>query len=156
CTVPRAGRWIDEELARAAQEYAWDARGNRYLDAEAAAVWKQSVTSSLTSPAEGRETLRAELYERMIEHLLETAAREFAAVPETREVPQPVPIVAAGGTARAAGFEDMLQRCLAKSSLPLRVGRCRVVAESDYVIARGLLIHAELEAEFRGKSRRAA
>jgi hypothetical protein len=58
----------------------------------------------------------------------------------------PLPLVVAGGTARIPGFRDLLLDVLPSVSLPVSIGDVRLVAASDFTIARGGLIRAELEA----------
>lgn len=147
CAVPHAGNWIDDRLARITEEYAWDAAGNRYLDCTAIARWKESWTGSIVEPASHRESLLAQLYEGLIAHVLRKAAEEFSARRDVVKALGPLAVVVCGGTARVRGFGELFERVLRAADFPLGIESVRVAVDSDYTIARGCLIQAELEDE---------
>lgn len=146
CSVPYAGHWIDLRLARAQQVHFWDADGNKYLDVDKTRAWKEAFNGSLRNPVSSRDQQLADLHRGMVEFTLREAAMKFAPELKRFGTPDPLPIVVAGGTARIAGFRDLLLDVLPAVSLPVRVGDVRLVAEDDFTIARGGLIRAELEA----------
>jgi pilus assembly protein FimV len=156
CVIPRGGNWIDAQLAEQNNEYAFDANGNRYLDTESARCWKEDSARSLNNPADEREAYLVELYSQIIAEVLDEAASTFAANPGVCDVPQPVDIVCTGGMASIGGFSNVFERFSQDGRFPVDIGRVRVCAESDYTVARGCLICAELESETRSTTRQAA
>jgi hypothetical protein len=65
-------------------------------------------------------------------------------------------VVCCGGTAKIRGFGNMLQQMLADAAFPLRVQKVRMVTDSDYTVARGCLIAAEIEEQAASDRRQAA
>jgi hypothetical protein len=147
CSIPVGGNWIDEELALQNNDYAWDTSGNRYLDTESASQWKESLSRSILHPADAREQFLSNLYRELVSHVVTEAARNFATVANVGDLPQPVSVVVVGGTARIAGFDKLLEQIWRATPFPLATKEFRVVADSDYTVARGCLINAELEAQ---------
>jgi hypothetical protein len=146
CAIPYAGHWIDLRLARAQHVHFWDAEGNKYLDVDKTRAWKESFHGSLRSPVSSRDQQLADLHRGMVEFLLREAAMNFAPEIKRLGLIDPLPLVVAGGTARIPGFRDLLLDVLPSVSLPVSIGDVRLVAASDFTIARGGLIRAELEA----------
>lgn len=156
CNIRKGGNWIDESLALEFNEFAWDSRGNKYLDTDSIGRWKEELETSITEPTDPRQARMAELYEQLITDVLEQVATEVSRVPRMNEVQQPATLVACGGAARIKGFDRMLGQVVAAMDFPIRIGDVRVAAESDYDIARGLLINGELENKLARTAKRAA
>jgi len=156
-TIPLGGNWIDSELARRENLYRWDARGNKSLDVVSVRAWKESESRSIEQPSDDRERFLGELYHELIAHVVRVAAINFANTRAVERIQQPVTLVAAGGAASIAGFSEVLSRAWKEASFPVNVEASRVVEDSEYTVARGCLIWAELEADMvQGKGRAVA
>lgn len=145
CSIPRGGHWIDEQFALRNEEYNWNPQGERYLDLQGVAGWKESLSAPPGESADGREKLLAEICRELIAQVLNEIAAQFTDAGVSREIPQPVSVVVSGGTARLPGFEELLRSALRRFPLPVEVGNLRTAAGGDYTVARGGLIYAELE-----------
>jgi len=81
--------------------------------------------------------------------LLLSTAKEFSrAIGDGRLGPfsAPLPVVCAGGGTRPPGFAGLMTAALAGADLPVPVGPVRLTPADEYLVARGALIHAELDA----------
>ena len=156
CVVPRGGNWIDAQLARQNNEYAFDASGNRYLDTELSRFWKEDSARALDDPSDDQDAYLVELYSQLIAEVLSSASSIFASIPGVCDVPQPLDVVCTGGTASIRGFGSLFERFCQDGTFPVDINRVRVRAESDYTVARGCLICAELESETLSPRRQAA
>ncbi|MDA1014393.1 MAG: hypothetical protein O3A00_08070, partial [Planctomycetota bacterium] len=156
CNVRKGGNWIDETLAREFDEFAWDSRGNKYLDTDSVATWKESLSESVWNKRTPREKRLAELYEQLLTEFAEEFTELIRRTPRAQELQQPITLVACGGTARIVGFEDLLKGVLRAAGFPLQIGDVRVVTDSEYTVARGLMINGELENKLSRTAHRAA
>lgn len=147
CAVPFAGDWIDLRLARSRREILWDAEGHRFLNTQQAREWKESFSGHLAEPANREEQFLADLYRGMIEFLLQEATARFANVLQQMHLTGPQQMVVGGGSARLKGFDRVFSDILQAQPFPARIAGIRFVTDSDFTIARGGLIRAELEAD---------
>lgn len=144
-TLPLGANWIDEQLAEANEDFGWDARGNRYLKTEKVRQWKEARGNGFLNPSTEGEQILKEVYTHMLKELIQQAGESFNLIPRVHHTPQPVSLVCSGGPARLPGIRELIERTLLTTPFPIEVNRVRVAAESPYVVARGCLIHAELE-----------
>lgn len=148
CVVEHGGSWIDERLAESTEQFLWDAKGNRYLDAESMCRWKESRVAELGSPGEtDRDAALTQLYAELIETVVRKAADTFR---RSLDVPAAWPamtVVACGGATRVKGFVPMLARAIRQADWPVRVKQVRLAEDVEFTMARGCLIRAELDAE---------
>jgi hypothetical protein len=156
CSLPRGGDWIDTELARERNQFVWSPQGERTLDTEAAAEWKTSIGGSIGAPRDEREKFLGQLYGDLLSRLMELAARTFARHPLVPELPRPVDVVVCGGPARVAGFDRLFATVAKATPFPVEIGQVRIAAESDYTVARGCLIDAQLGASSESERPQAA
>jgi hypothetical protein len=154
--IPAAGDWIDMELARRAGEVCWERTGNRYLNAPQAAKWKESVSASLLEPSNEREKFLAELVRELVAHVIRCASEAFTKAIGGRDTLRQVSVVIGGGTAKLPGFQSLFEQIWDESQLPVQAKRFHLAASSDYTVARGCLIRAELEAPAANGDRSAA
>lgn len=143
--LARGGRWIDKRLAESEDSLLWDAQGNRYLDLSGITRWKESKLVSVMNPISEREQRLALLYEELIGDLLALFRVEIVQQTTLKSLPQPMPLVCTGGATLVAGFADLLQEVLQDTMFPIDVSDIRCAHETDYTVARGTLILAELE-----------
>ncbi|MEO1994243.1 MAG: hypothetical protein ABGZ17_03110 [Planctomycetaceae bacterium] len=142
-TTSMGGDWIDERLARACQEFAWDPAGERRLNVHAIEAWKHEFSGDLTNPHSTREHVLSDLYRELLESVVRCLARDLAINSATELISEPVELVYTGGPTRANGFDDLLRDQLRQTPFPLEVQAIRC-ANSPYTVTRGCLIHAEL------------
>ncbi len=156
CTIEGGGHWIDQELARKAKIYKWDCHGEKYLDVNGCTLAKEQSDCSLTEVRDEDEELLGSLYGDLVKHVVQEAAKAFAKSHRLQDVPQPVAVVCSGGPTRIAGFETVLNHTLSTSPPILDIKDVRIAAASDFTVARGCLISAELEAQTKANNRVAA
>lgn len=149
CSIPRGGNWIDEQLAVENDYYAWDARGNQYLDSSRSGEWKEQWDGTLQQPASKEGKLLARLYGELLDHVLSRAAAAIAKSPRVAEIPGKLAVAITGGPVSIGGFDEFFASCVAQHELPVDTDRIRPAARSAFTVSRGLLIQAELESSVR-------
>lgn len=153
---PNAGTWIDQRLARLNEQFQWDAQGHRFVDAERTRGWKERFAGSIAEPVDDASQQLRDVCRGMIEYLLRNAADSFRRAAEMQGINEPIPFVAAGGSAKFGGFRDVLQQSIEANGFPVAISDVRVATKSDLTIARGGLIQAELESPASGGGANAA
>lgn len=143
CTVPHGGNQIDEQLARADRS----AASRQSLDPHEVGRWKKTCAESIVEPATERGADLRDLYRQLVAELVATMVTTFAPLLAAQAVAPPLHVAVCGGTARAVGFSTLLQQALRAVEWPIPLGQVRIAADSDYTLARGGLIHAELESQ---------
>ncbi|MAG93999.1 MAG: hypothetical protein CMJ48_09645 [Planctomycetaceae bacterium] len=148
CEVALGGSWIDEQLAQSREYFLWDSAGRQYLDVPRAAALRTAVSLNVVSPnhAEVRGYFH-ELARSLMAELAQTLRGNSAAT----MIPQPLKVVASGAAARINGFDVLLQQVLRETELPVEIGSIRVAVDSNYNVARGCLIGAQLENDARSR-----
>ena len=145
---------IDEEVAATLKQYAFDRHGMRRLDIEAARRLRERLSDSLTRPQSEPAKLVAELTTEILSNVVQTFAKRLAQR-NLGPFPQPLPVIIAGGPTHAAGFLWLLQQELHSAGLTSLCGPIRFASGTEgapgteYLVARGALIHAELETAHR-------
>lgn len=145
CAVPYAGNWIDLRMARARERFVWDPHGRKELDTAAARAIRESPGIDLKRAATDDELQLADLHRGMVEFLLREAAMTFRNAMKGVPMPGPMPVVISGGSARIAGFRELLCDVLHTVAFPVHVADVRSADAGPWTIARGSLIRAELE-----------
>jgi len=156
CSISRGGDWIDEQFALRNEEYTWDAKGNRHPDLLGVSCWKESLTESIVEAATKQEKLLCELYRELVSTVLQEVSAAFSRIPAVRDVPRPLGLVVCGGSSRIPGFDQLFRKELHRNPLPMEVSNLFLANSSDYTVARGGLIYAELETQARTMNRIAA
>ena len=144
-SVSRGTRWIDERLANCHGLALWDPRGQKHLDVEQAARTREMAGHPLSNPTDEFEEEIAKCYRELMGEVARALAEMLGNCETAATLPQPLAVVVSGGPARATGMGPLLERTLRAADLPVRLGEVRVAADSDFTIARGCLINAELE-----------
>lgn len=148
CFVPLGGDWIDEQTAESEGAYTWDSRGVRFVDVHTIRRWKENCDQSIATPATRRDQRLSDLYRELLATIATRAGQEFAEAMQRLDLQKPLAIAAAGGVARIPGFRELLAQAFREeSAFPIAVGEMRVATDSDFAVARGGLIYAQLEAE---------
>jgi hypothetical protein len=145
CMVPRGGDWIDEQVARECGDVAWDAAGESFLDIDCACRRKEEFHGNLAHPAGELAYLLARLYRELVADLLEQTSQKLSRCRNASEIPRSASIVYAGGATRIGGFSGLVEQMLPAATFPLKICNVLLANDSDYTVARGCLINAELE-----------
>ena len=150
CLVPVGGDWVDEQLALAESLRIWDAQGNCFLDCDTIQAWKESLETSICEPDPqcDRSRMLKTQYEEMLNRIFASAGRMFADVVNPAFVTGGYPVYCAGGATCVPGFERLVTRnVLTDHGFDITVTDVKVIEDDGYCVARGGLIHAEIEAE---------
>jgi hypothetical protein len=144
-SVPRGISGVDETFARSRGRYFFDHEGNRYLDVRKVARWRETASVDLATPqGEDQDLLRSLVKEWLLAAMSEFT-RRLEAQPVLRSVRSASILTVAGGPSRMTGFDVLVADALRRAQLPIAVTEIRTAAVSDYTMARGALIAAELE-----------
>ncbi len=143
--LPRGGDWINEQFARRRQKVVWDTRGMQYVDIAAVQRWIAASRPSLSAPGDEDEVLLSDLYRQLLRETIDLLAARCAQTPHVRTLRHPLGAACAGQELRLSGFPQLLLEVLRGSALPLEFGDVRVADDAIYAVARGCLIHAELQ-----------
>ena len=141
--LPRGGRWIDEQLARRQHVLEGNSSGRDEVDVEAGR--RQKEAASLLAPGNEAGRQVVDLYGNLIAELVEVLCETLASQSQIALLPQPLPLVCGGGTAKIPGFKDLFESELLRQQFPVALAGLRMAADSEYSVARGCLIHATLE-----------
>jgi hypothetical protein len=137
---------VDETFAKSRGRYLFDAAGNKYLDTRAVARWREVHAIDLSQPKTDDEDLLRSL----IREWLQSVMTEFAAAIETSAIKRDARVAkvmaVSGGPARMTGFDLLVADSLRRSQMPIAVDEIRTGGVTDYGLARGCLIAAELKA----------
>ncbi|MEZ6065849.1 MAG: hypothetical protein R3B90_09120 [Planctomycetaceae bacterium] len=143
--VPFGGDWIDFQLAESLGHFRWDTDGHRYLDLASAGRWKSSPDRSLMNvKSEADETLR-ELYVKSLDELCRALAAEVESASVAAMLDTTLPLVCHGGGTQIGGFVELLLDRWKRIGVDLPVSTIRRSTHGDWAVARGCLIHQELE-----------
>jgi len=97
-------------------------------------------------PSAGRLKPRADgLSINLVREGVRAAADALLASPVALCVPQPICIVCCGSYAQHRDFRELFEETLRECRFPLAVDEIRIVPQPQFTVARGCLIHAELE-----------
>ena len=140
CELPRGGEAIDQSIAISEDRYWWSMSGFRELETDSITRWKESLTTSVLEPAIPRGERLLAGYHQLAAELCAACETAFPQL----GLPGNLAVIIGGAAARVPGFADLLNQHLSESSLPIDHQKTRL-ATRDHTIARGLLIHAELE-----------
>lgn len=143
-SVGRGTDWIDQQIARSAEVFTYDANGRKFLDLETVRQERELLSDSIAAPtgdfahdvAAGYRDIIEEALHRFIARLLHERLTPYAL--ETI-------VTCGGGGVRAPGFDKFLTQLLAEIDFPVPLRPVQMAAIDDYLIARGALIHAEVE-----------
>lgn len=146
-TIPRGGRWIDEHMARERGDLFHDAAGQRLLDLDKAALDREALGSAVLAPVSRDEKLLARLCRELTWEIADDLCQKLREDPRLGSLPRPLSLVCGGGVSQIPGFADLLHEALQRRDGAIPVGRIVTSDSSPYTIARGLLVHAELETQ---------
>ncbi|HVW03292.1 MAG TPA: hypothetical protein VHB77_23215 [Planctomycetaceae bacterium] len=147
-SIPQAGDWIDEQFAQLGHNYCWDQSGRNSPNTAEAVVTKEGLRDSILRPTTWDAKLFADLYREFLARLMNETARRMANLPPVLHEHPSFAVIFGGGSTRIPGFEELASQFLQRTPLPIRVSGIRV-SQSDYAVARGCLINAELESQTR-------
>lgn len=140
--VPKAGEWMDIELARQNSQFVYDRDGQCYLDTDSIPGWKHAEFRSLSRRDSLLEHTLCNLYAEM---LSEVANGIEAIVRRNGVQSGAIPVLCSGGVSRINGFEDALRQAIRSAGMTAEhVGPIRVCPD-PMVVARGGLIQVALQ-----------
>lgn len=144
-TITTGGDWIDRQIAERMEAFVFDSEGRRYLNTTGIAAWKQGWRGSILNPQTEIEQLLARKYRAGIDLLLEELGRSLLRIGRGWLPHAPLPLVAQGGGAQVNGFRELVRARWEAAKLPITLSSVRVVQDDLWVVARGCLIHSEVE-----------
>lgn len=144
-SIPRGGRWLDEQVARLCDMIRHDASGRVRNDVDQASRLRESARSALLSPTIEAERHLQFAYHDLANHLCGEILRSLEETPRIGELPAPVSVVFGGGLFETPGLADLVSQKLMAMRLPVSIRAPRVAQRGQYAVARGCLINAELE-----------
>ncbi len=144
-TSDRGCAGVDEVFARSRGRYFFDHEGNRYLDTAAIARWRESTRIDLSSPTGDDQELLRSLVREWLMAVLSDFAQQLEKAATTRVARNVSVMTVTGGPARMPGFDLLVADAFRRAQIPVAITEIRTTAESDYTLARGGLIAAELE-----------
>lgn len=136
--IERGGDWIDKNVAIAVASTA----------SRCCALKEKGVSISDWKKGEERDApIRqaiAAYYKNMVVYVIRRIREEFHRRARNFAVPEPIPVVLAGGTALAGGFAQMFQQAFqeAAKDFPIRVKEVRMAKSPLHAVAQGLLAYS--------------
>lgn len=126
----RSGDWLDKMVAIATQEP--DSVVQQEKEAGGFVIGQYSSNPILAA--------YSAYYERLITYTVQHLKNVVSHSAELRKFKDPLPIVIAGGTSKAAGFVDKFREEIIKQQLPIQVKEVRAASDPLYSVAKGCLI----------------
>lgn len=139
-SLAMAGDWIDQNAALAVGE-------------KASLICSIKESTLDLSKREGLSKIDNALsicYDKLITHVLDNMCKEVARMIRIPRLPEPLPIILAGGSASPKGFAERFTRALREGNFPLEIGEVKTAKDPFGCVATGALIAAQAE-EGRGK-----
>jgi len=134
-SLAKAGDWIDQNAALAVGEKA----------SLICSIKESSLDLSKTEGVSKIDIALSICYDRLIEYVLDKINKEFEKTVRIPRLPEPLPIILAGGSAAPKGFVERFTQALRKSNFPLEIGEVRMAKDPFNCVATGALIAAEAE-----------
>jgi len=145
CKIPRGGNWIDEQLAQATDSFVRDKQENLCLNVDGVREQKEASSKSILNPQSKFEHELSGIYRALVNDILHRAAKLFALSERTHLLPQPMTVVCGGAVTMVPGFTELVRDVLNSLEFPVQIASVSVSDDPDFGVARGCLIHAELE-----------
>jgi hypothetical protein len=134
-SIAKGGDFIDRSVGAVVDEHATRVK-----------VLKEEGTLDLSRPPRDKfEKALHIYYEDLTESLVEGLRRAISTAEKLPRTDRALPIVLAGGTAKARGFRDLFERTLRTRSLPFEIAEIRTASDPLTATARGALIAAMYE-----------
>ncbi|MEW4488612.1 hypothetical protein AB1L42_11050 [Thalassoglobus sp. JC818] len=149
-------RTIGQKFAAEFHQFVWDQNGTRFLDLEAASQLLPTLkTNSTDEPNSQQKWLAKSIFELLF------SAWNAQYLRLCRELDDPIfrdelQVVYTGGPTQFEAFPDLLKAVFQTSPIPIRLGMCRPSQYAPYGVARGLLVHAELDSSLIKLDRQSA
>jgi hypothetical protein len=143
--LKRGANWIDEQIAMATDSYRWNTQGARHLDIVSMKNWREDYGRSLLQANNEREQHLIDRYRDYLRTIVNRLTEDLKGQRiDPRVQRESIPLVISGGVANIKGFLPLLENLLTKQRLPIRFEQFRLVSYNPWTLARGCLIHAEL------------
>jgi hypothetical protein len=134
-SLAKGGDWIDQNAALAVGEKA----------SLICSIKESSLDLSKTEGLSKIENALSICYENLIAYVLDNMNKEIAKTVRIPRLPEPLPIILAGGSATPKGFIERFTRALRSSDFPLEIGEIRLAKEPLNCVAAGALTVAQVE-----------
>ena len=132
-SLVNSGDWIDKMASKAIGE-----ETTSYVNKE-----KMKTDLTIENPTELVQRAIKAQYELMIERTVSGIKKGLADAGKKARTDKPIDIIISGGTSSPKGFPELFREIVAKSNLPIDVGRIVRPTDPLYSVARGCLIAAE-------------
>ncbi len=152
----QAGNWIDKTLAEKTDSFQYDEKGNRFLNTDSMRKWKESLEGPTLKSSSKREKILERICNQLLDNVVEMIERELSPVILDNHFSSPLVLAVTGGTARIPGFAKMLKEKIDQADFSIEINRVKIVVESDFTVARGLLIQSILEDDYQNITQSAA
>lgn len=137
-SISRGGDWIDQSAARACGTTA-----SRITSIKERGTDLMDVSRGDPKTAREREAIQV-YYKSLIMYALQSVEQEFAKRRGTIDLPNSVPIIVSGGTAKANNFKEFFEAAFneRKDKFPIPVSEVRMASDPLNAVAQGLLVSA--------------
>jgi hypothetical protein len=132
CTV-RAGDYIDHSAASVTGETPVTVR-----------MHKESDFSLKGQSAISMDQALALYYNDVVRTVVEQLEQELGRTKKLPKLTKPIPLVFAGGTAQARGFQPLLEKAISRVNLPVGIAEVRLAPNPLDTTAKGALVAAML------------
>ncbi|MEZ6039028.1 MAG: hypothetical protein R3C20_00885 [Planctomycetaceae bacterium] len=146
-TLPFGCNQIDTEIAQHFKMFRWSKSGDMFLDMDSVADWKKNGQVSVSKPVGDRERILAGTTSLVLDQIVGGIRDLLRRGPVTAQLAgKRIPILLSGGGSLLNGVSDLLTERLIQQDLASMISAVRLVADPEFAVIRGALIHAELEA----------
>lgn len=148
-SLSRAGDWIDQSAARACGTTA-----SRITSIKEKGVDLMNIEQGDAKTSREREAIQV-YYKSLVMYALDTIRNEFMKRQGTINLPDAVPIILSGGTAKAKNFKEFFETAFneKKDTFPIPVSEIRLANDPLNAVAQGLLVAAMNYDEGIGKNK---
>ena len=144
--VPVGADHIDERLAEHDASFIWDRDGTRYLDTAATLKWKHAFDGRIDDPGSVHENILRDSYQELLEAVFTHMQRSIERCTDIASITGTVlPFICCGGPTQINGFAELTGELLSSAGLPIEVGPVSIAGDAVFTVARGCLIHANLD-----------
>lgn len=132
-SISKGGDWIDKNAAL-----------SRGLTASQMQAKKEEGVNIL-APKTPDEQAISIYYRALITEAITSFNERFATATDRPQLNKPIPVVIAGGTTLASGFEELFKQVVSENPLPFTVKEIRAADDRLRAVAQGLLLAAMSE-----------
>ncbi|MFQ5840853.1 MAG: hypothetical protein ACE5I8_00335 [Thermodesulfobacteriota bacterium] len=139
-SLAKAGDWIDQNAALAVGEKA----------SLICSIKESTLDLSKREELSKIDNALSICYDKLISYVLDYVSKEIAKTVRIPRLPEPLPIILAGGTASPRGFAERFTQALRENNFPLGIGEVKMAKNPFICVATGALIVSQAD-EGRGE-----